>query len=63
MPTETALNPRLPVESTAIDSLNYYPHIQMLEIEFVSGSVYLYFDVPAEIYKALLRASRPESDA
>ncbi len=30
-----------------------------LEVEFVAGSVYRYFDVPAETFRALLRADSP----
>jgi hypothetical protein len=47
---------RIPVESSSLSSVNYYPAMQMLEVEFQSGSVYVYFDVPASTYKALLRA-------
>lgn len=56
MTADAVPSPRIPVESTAIASVNYYPHIQMLELEFVSGSIYLYFDVPADVYKSLIRA-------
>ncbi len=47
---------RIPVESSSLSSVNYYPAMQMLEVEFQSGSVYVYFDVPASAYKGLLRA-------
>jgi hypothetical protein len=47
---------RIPVESTSLSSVNYYPAMQMLEVEFQSGSVYVYFDVPPNEYMALLRA-------
>lgn len=47
---------RIPVDSSSLSSVNYHPSLQMLEVEFQSGSIYVYFGVPAAIYKALLRA-------
>ena len=54
-PQTTAIN-RIPVDSASLSSINYYPAMQMLEVEFQSGSVYVYFNVPAAIYKGLMRA-------
>ncbi len=47
---------RIRVASSSVVSLGYDAEKQILEIEFVGGSVYQYFDVPASIYKALMNA-------
>jgi KTSC domain len=46
--------PRQPVESTAIAKIGYSKRRHVLEIEFVSGAVYRYFDVPATLYRGLM---------
>jgi hypothetical protein len=48
--------PRIHVESSSVASVGYAAEVRALEIEFRSGAVYRYFDVPAEIYGALLVA-------
>jgi hypothetical protein len=47
---------RRPVDSTSIVSVGYEPAARTLEIEFVSGGVYRYFNVPPAIYAAFLAA-------
>lgn len=47
---------RSPVESTAVASLGYDASASTLEVEFTSGSVYRYFDVPEAEYRKLLAA-------
>lgn len=47
---------RQAVESSAIVSVGYEPDTRTLEIEFVGGSVYSYFDVPATEHAALMAA-------
>jgi KTSC domain len=47
---------RQPVSSTAIASVGYEPAMLTLEIEFHSGSVYRYFDVPEPVYRAFMAA-------
>ena len=47
---------RLPVASSNIRAVGYDPHSHTLEIEFANGRVYQYFDVPENVYKALLNA-------
>ncbi len=47
---------RQPVSSTSIHSVGYEPKKQVLEIEFQSGEVYDYFDVPREVYVDLMHA-------
>ena len=41
---------RKPVESSNIKSIGYNPDNQVLEVEFTSGTVYQYDDVPPELY-------------
>jgi hypothetical protein len=45
------------VQSTNLRSVGYDAERQILEIEFTSGSVYQYFNVPASVYAALMSAS------
>lgn len=47
---------RVPVESEALCSVGYDPAQRVLEVEFRSGEVYRYFNVPADEYLALLDA-------
>jgi KTSC domain-containing protein len=44
------------VTSSAISSVGYDERSSVLEVEFQSGAVYDYFDVPPKVYKALLKA-------
>jgi hypothetical protein len=44
------------VVSGNIKSAGYDIDGKTLEIEFLSGGIYQYYNVPAEIYKELLRA-------
>jgi hypothetical protein len=48
--------PRQHVESTAIAAVGYSKRRHMLEIEFVNGAMYRYFDVPAAVYRELMAA-------
>jgi hypothetical protein len=45
------------VDSSAISSVGYDPGSSVMEIEFQSGSVYQYRDVPAALYESFLAAS------
>lgn len=47
---------RQPVQSRALRSAGYDPDTQELELEFHSGQVYLYEQVPQSVYDWLLRA-------
>jgi hypothetical protein len=47
---------RKPIQSSAIASLGYDTKREMLEVEFRSGNVYRYLDVPEEVYQDLLQA-------
>lgn len=48
---------RIPVISTNLKSVGYNSADCILEIEFISGSVYQYYDVPAEVHSELMSAS------
>lgn len=45
---------RTPVRSSVLKSVGY--ENGMLEIQFLSGAVYRYFDVPEPVHQALLAA-------
>lgn len=45
------------VQSSSIASIGYDEASQTLEIEFLNGAVYQYFDVPMQIYQEFLAAS------
>jgi hypothetical protein len=47
---------RVPVESSVLASVLYLRHLRLLEIEFHSGLLYQYFDVPQRSYMELLAA-------
>ncbi|MES0881795.1 KTSC domain-containing protein [Roseibium sp. SCP14] len=47
---------RQPVSSSNIASIGYDEATQTLEIEFLDNSVYQYFNVPANIYEAIMAA-------
>lgn len=48
---------RQSVSSSNIRSIGYDSKFQTLEIEFHSGGIYQYFNVPESIYNALMAAS------
>ena len=47
---------RRKVNSSLVASVGYTSKTETLEIEFVSGTVYQYFDVPLGTYRAFLAA-------
>jgi KTSC domain-containing protein len=47
---------REPVESSVITSVGYDASSRTLEVEFTSGKVYQFFDVPADLAQALRAA-------
>jgi hypothetical protein len=47
---------RQPVSSSAISSVGYDERESVLEVEFRSGAVYDYLEVPPKIWAALLAA-------
>ena len=44
------------VSSSAVTSIGYDPKTQTLEIEFGTGRVYQYYDVPGNLHDELMRA-------
>ena len=61
IPTETVVEmvvlPRNPVQSSNIASIGYDEVRYILEVEFRTGSVYQYYNVPKSVYKGLINAS------
>ena len=47
---------RQPVESSMLRSAGYDAATSTLELEFTSGRVYQYFDVPQDVFDELLAA-------
>jgi hypothetical protein len=47
---------RTHVTSAAISSVGYDDRSAVLEVEFASGAVYDYLNVPKKVYRALLKA-------
>ena len=47
---------RTPVSSSNIISVGYDTGTQTMEVEFNSGAVYQYFDIPQGIYDAFMAA-------
>jgi hypothetical protein len=45
------------VSSSNIASIGYDANSQTLEIEFLNGGVYQYFDVPEQVYNDFMNAS------
>ena len=48
---------RKPVDSSAIAAVGYDPENEILEVEFRSGTIYRFFDVPPEIHRDFLETS------
>jgi hypothetical protein len=44
------------LQSTSLKAAEYQPRNALLEVEFRTGAVYRYFEVPASIYQELLEA-------
>lgn len=47
---------RQPVDSTSIASIGYDSTERKLEVEFKQGAVYLYLDVPPDVFDAFVSA-------
>ena len=47
---------RIPASSSNINSIGYDKQSATLEVEFTSGDVYRYFDVPEHLYQQLMSA-------
>jgi hypothetical protein len=58
-PTPNRITSRIPrqsVQSTAIAKVGYSKRRHILEIEFVNGAVYRYFDIPLSVHRDLMSA-------
>jgi hypothetical protein len=44
------------VSSATMNSVGYDPNKRILEIQFSSGDVYQYFNVPRKVYNSLMNA-------
>jgi hypothetical protein len=47
---------RMAVNCTELASVGYNPRILVLELEFIDGEVHTYFQVPNDIFEALMSA-------
>jgi hypothetical protein len=47
---------RFSVTSSVLSSVSYDPATLILELEFHSGRVYAYYNIPLETYEGLMRA-------
>ena len=47
---------RARVTSSSVASVGYQPRTMTLEVEYGTGSVYRYFDVPADVHRELMAA-------
>lgn len=54
---DCVIETRTPVASSSVRSVGYDDEENVLEIEFQSGGIYRYDDVPHETYEELLSAS------
>ena len=52
----TSRIPRQSVQSSAIAKVGYSKRRHILEIEFVNGAVYRYFDIPLSVHRDLMSA-------
>ena len=48
---------RIGVSSSNISSIGYDASSQTLEVEFINGGIYQYFDVPESVYNEFIKAS------
>ena len=46
-----------PLSSTSIRSLGYDQPSQTLEVEFLNGAIYQYYNVPENMYSEMMEAS------
>ena len=48
---------RVPVSSSNLVSVGFDAEKKILEIEFINGSIFQYYDVPEKIYTGILSAT------
>jgi hypothetical protein len=54
--SKASVMPRQPVRSSNIASIGYDAGSSTLEVEFVTGAVYQYYNVPKSVYEGLMNA-------
>lgn len=54
---------RTAVTSSNIASIGHDPNTDTLEVEFTNGSIYQYDGVIVEVYEALMKAERTETES
>lgn len=47
---------RVPVDSSAVESIGYQEAVQALDVEYEGGKVYRYADVPPRVHRELMAA-------
>lgn len=47
---------RQPVSSSVLASVGYSKHLHALEVEFKTGAIYRYLEVPKQVYDELMSA-------
>lgn len=47
---------KIAVQSSNVAAVQYYEDQAILEVEFLNGSTYQYFDVPLHVYEGLVSA-------
>jgi len=50
---------RYPVKSSNIATIGYDRELHVLEIEFLNGKIYEYYDVPELVHQQLINAESP----
>jgi hypothetical protein len=55
-PKATSFILRIKVKSSNINSVGYETSLKVLQVEFLNGSIYQYYDVPKHIFTELLKA-------
>ena len=47
----------VPVDSSNVAAIGYSDALRVLQVDFLSGSTYRYFDVPSQVFQGFLKAS------
>jgi hypothetical protein len=52
---------RVPVQSRILKTVAYDESLHVMEVEYHTGSIYRYYDIPLEVYKAMFSEHSPGS--
>lgn len=52
---------RVPVQSRILKSIAYDEPLHVMEVEYQTGSIYRYYEIPVEVYKAMFSERSPGS--